>query len=152
MNGSEKTKTTRESLVHDVHLRLTEDDMHLVRGVAEALGVTQSKAIRLMLRRHDGGAAAVAAAPVLDDVHDALERFARAHELHAVALDRVRANLNQIARHLNSGERAHDDEAIAVLDQTRNVLRDARFYLGRDPEKMLRWLGLHELMIESEAA
>ena len=38
MNDSEETKTTREALVHDVHLRLTEDDMHLVRGVAEALG------------------------------------------------------------------------------------------------------------------
>ena len=73
-------------------------------------------------------------------------------EHHAVALDRVGANLNQIARHLNSGERAHDHEVIAVLDQTRRALRDARFYLGRDPEKMLRWLGLHELMIESEAA
>lgn len=152
MNDSEETKTTREALVHDVHLRLTEDDMHLVRGVAEVLSVTQSKAIRLMLRRSDGGAAAVAAAPVLDDVRDALERFARAHELHAVALDRVGANLNQIARHLNSGERAHDHEVIVVLDQTQRVLRVARSYLGRDPEKMLRWLGLHELMIESEAA
>ena len=152
MNDSEETKTTREELVHDVHLRLTEDDMRLVRGVAEALGVTQSKALRLMLRRHDGGAAAVAAAPVLDDVRDALERFARAHELHAVALDRVGANLNQIARHLNSGESAHDHEVIAVVDQTRRALRDARLYLGRDPQKMLRWLGLHELMIESEAA
>lgn len=86
------------------------------------------------------------------NVRDALERFARAHELHAVALDRVGANLNQIARQLNSEERAHDHEVIVVLDQTQRVLRVARSYLGRDPEKMLRWLGLHELMIESEAA
>lgn len=41
---------------------------------------------------------------------------------------------------------------IAVFDQTRRALRDTRLYLGRDPQKMLRWLGLHELMIESEAA
>ncbi len=152
MNDSEETKTTREELVHDVHLRLTDDDMRLVRGVAEALGVTQSKAHRMMLRRYDGGAAVVAAAPILDEVRDALEKFARAHELHAVAIDRVGANLNQIARHLNSWERAHDDEVIASLDETWRVLRNTRSYLAEDPRGMLRWLGLYEWFAESEAA
>lgn len=152
MNDSEETKATREALVHDVHVRLTEDDMYLVRGVAEALRMSQSKALRLMLRRHDGGAAAVAAAPTLDYVRDALEKFARGHELHSIAVDRVGANLNQIARHLNSGEGADDDEVVAALNEAWATLRNTRAWLAEGPRGMLRWLGLHELMIESEVA
>lgn len=152
MNDSEETKATREALVHDVHVRLTEDDMYLVCGVSQALGMSKSKALRLMLRRHDGGSAAVAAAPTLDYVRNALEKFARGHELHSIAVDRVGANLNQIARHLNSGECVHDDEVVAALNEAWAALRHTRAWLAEGPRGMLHWLHLHELTLESEVA
>ena len=41
---TKESKATTSGLTHDVHLRLSDDDMELVRGVAESLGVPQSKA------------------------------------------------------------------------------------------------------------
>lgn len=149
---TKSAKTTRETLVHDVHVRLSEHDMQLVRGVSEALGVPQSKAIRLMLRRVDGGAAAVTAAPVIEELRDALEKFARGHELHAVAVDRVGENVNQIARRLNSGEHVAPEELAAAIELVRGKIYDVRDYIARDPNHMFRWLGLQDHLAEVEAS
>ncbi len=149
---TKSAKTARETLVHDVHVRLSDDDMQLVRGVSEALGVPQSKAIRLMLRRVDGGAAAVTAAPVIEELRDALEKFARGHELHAVAVDRVGENVNQIARRLNSGEHVADEELKASIELVHSKIYVVRDYLARDPSHMFRWLRLQEHLDTREAS
>lgn len=149
---TKESKATTSGLTHDVHLRLSDDDMQLVRGVAESLGVPQSKAMRLMLRRVDGGAAAVAAAPVVEEIREALEKFARAHELHATAVDRVGANLNQVAHKLNVGERVSDDDVLMVLKQVYGKFYDVLDYFASDVSRTFRWLVLNDILDFEEAS
>lgn len=106
---TKETKMPKERAEHVMSLRLTDSDWKLVVHVANTLGVSASKAARLMLRRADGGAAAANAAPVIDALRDEPDTV-RAFHLLSRSLDKQGVLLNQIARKVNSGA-AVDAEA-----------------------------------------
>lgn len=72
---------TGQRVHHVVSVRLTDEDPELASYVAESLGVSASKAVRLMLRRADGGDALARVAPIIRDIREGLDAAVRAFGL-----------------------------------------------------------------------
>ena len=98
------TTATRERLLPGVRVRLAESDAEAVAAVAASLGTTQSAAIRLMLRRHDGAAGSVRAARDLRAVRDELDSARDAICETGLQLQRIGNNVNQITRAVHGGD------------------------------------------------
>ncbi|MFV0435705.1 MAG: plasmid mobilization relaxosome protein MobC, partial [Leucobacter sp.] len=101
---TESSTATRERLLPGVRVRLAESDAEAVAAVAASLGTTQSAAIRLMLRRHDGAAGSVRAARDLHAVRDELDSARDAVNATGLALQRIGNNANQLARAVHGGD------------------------------------------------
>jgi hypothetical protein len=147
---TKETKVPKERAQHVMSLRLTDTDRKLVLHVADALGVTESKAVRLMLRRADGGAAAANAAPVIDELRDELDDAAEAFGLLSRSLDKQGALLNQIARKINAGA-AVDAEAGQALRACQHEFFLAQWALERKPGQIMSRLGLSRIWEEPDS-
>lgn len=147
---TKETKMPKERAEHVMSLRLTDSDWKLVVHVANTLGVSASKAARLMLRRADGGAAAANAAPVIDALRDELDDTVRAFDLLSRSLDKQGVLLNQIARRINAGA-AVDAEAGQALRDCAAELWNARRALEMKPGQIMSRLGLSEVLEAMDA-
>lgn len=145
---TKETKIPKERAEHVMSLRLTDTDRKLVLHVADALGVSESKAARLMLRRADGGAAAANAAPVIEELRADLDDAVRAFGLLSRSLDRQGVLLNQIARKVNAGA-VVDAEAGMALRACQHEFFRAQWALEKKPGQMMSLLGLSGLSEES---
>lgn len=146
---TKETKRAKERAEHVMSLRLTESDWNLVEHVADTLGVSASKAVRLMLRRADGGAAVANAAPVIAELRDDLDNTVRSFDMLSRSLDRQGALLNQIARKINTGAPV-DAEAGRVFRACEQELRSTRWALEKKPGQIMSWLGLSEVLEEMD--
>lgn len=146
---TKETKMPKERAEHVMSLRLTDSDWKLVVHVANTLGVSASKAARLMLRRADGGAAAANAAPVIDALRDELDDTVRAFDLLSRSLDKQGVLLNQIARKINSGA-AVDAEAGTAFRACQHEFMTARWALEKKPGQIMSRLGFSTLVAESD--
>ena len=142
--GAKVTKSSskpKERAAHVVSVRLTDEDRELVAHVAETLGVSASSAVRLMLRRNDGGSAAVAIAPTLDALRAELGAAQAAFDKLAVEVQHIGNNVNQVARRVNrDGETGEDD-----LHELRRIMRPFNAFeraVVRWPDEMLDRLGV----------
>lgn len=135
----------KERAEYVVSVRMTDTELRLVQHVAHTLDVSASKAVRLMLRRNDGGAGAANAAPVLEELRDDLEDTMQAFSLLARSLDRQGVLLNQIARKVNAGATV-DAEAGLALRACQRELLSTQSALDRKPGQMMSRLGLHEIL------
>ncbi|MET3721155.1 hypothetical protein [Arthrobacter sp. UYEF21] len=142
---TKETKIPKERAEHVMSLRLTDTDRKLVEHVADTLGVTASKAARLMLRRADGGAAEANASPVIEELRADLDDAVRAFGLLSRSLDRQGVLLNQIARRVNAGA-AVDAEAGEALRACQREFSSAQWALEKKPGQIMSRLGLAELL------
>lgn len=141
---TKETKIPKERAERVMSLRLTDTDWRLIVHVADRLGVTASKAARLMLRRVDGGAAAANAAPVIEELRADLDDAVRAFGLLSRSLDRQGVLLNQIARKVNAGA-AVDAEADQVFRACQREFLSAQWALEKKPGQIMSRLQLAEL-------
>jgi hypothetical protein len=142
---TKESKIPKERAEYVVSVRMTDTELRLVQHVRDTFGVTASKAIRLMLRRNDGGTGAANAAPVLEELRDDLDDAMRAFSLLSRSLDRHGVLLNQIARKVNAGA-AVDAEAGLALRACQGELLSTQSALDRKPGQMMSRLGLHEIL------
>ncbi|WP_146070191.1 hypothetical protein [Arthrobacter sp. GMC3] len=147
---TKESKMPKERADHVMTLRLTESDWNLLVHVANTLGVSASRAARLMLRRADGGVAAVNAAPVIQELRDDLDDAVRAFGLLSRSLDRQGVLLNQIARKVNAGATV-DAEAGQALRACQREFMSAQWVLEKKPGQMMGMRGMSVLLEESES-
>jgi hypothetical protein len=147
---TKEKKSPKERAQHVMSLRLTDTDRTLILHVADTLGVSESKAVRLMLRRADGGTAAANAAPVIEELRDELDDAAQAFSLLSRSLDKQGVLLEQVARKINAGA-AVDAEAGQALRACQRDVRSARWALESKPGQMMSRLGLSRIWEESDS-
>lgn len=145
---TKETKIPKERAEHVMSLRLTETDWKSVVHVADMLGVSASKAARLMLRRGDGGAAAANAAPVIEELREDLDDAVRAFGLLSRMIDRQGVLLNQVARKINAGA-AVDPEAGEAFRSCQRELVSTRWALKDKPGQMMKSFHLVEMLDEA---
>lgn len=138
-----KSSTSRDRARYVVSVRLTEEDRELVAHVAESLGVSASKAIRLMLRRADAGIAVSDIAATIEELRVELDDSVRAFGLLSRALDRQGVLLNQIAAKVNAGAPVNG-HALAVIVECNRTLGRAQRTLEAKPGEILQRLQIDE--------
>lgn len=146
---TKETKIPKERAEHVMSLRLTDSDWNLVVHVADALGVSISKAVRLMLRRADGGGAVANAAPVIAELRDDLDDTVRAFDLLSRLLDKQGVLLNQVVHKINAGAPV-DAEAGEAFRACEQELVSTQWALRQKPGQIMSQLGLSVLLEEMD--
>lgn len=130
--GREPSLTVRHSL------RVTPDEMALIDAVRDRVQeifprrkISRSQIIRMMIvETGDAMAELLSSAPVKVGKSEVIERYAAAMDTLQGAdyqLQRVGVNLNQIAKHMNSGQFKRED--IASFSELQKELSVIRFRL-----------------------